>query len=69
MNQLVARFANFWSTVSLQDKPLAEPEPVFGAPRPLTGFYAGLTSEQKKLVMEYNGDETHGDPEFLRKRA
>jgi hypothetical protein len=69
MNQLVARFTNLWSAVTLQDKPLADPEPVFGKPRPLTGFYAGLTPEQRKLVLEYDGDETHGDPEFLRKRA
>jgi hypothetical protein len=69
MNQLAARFTSFWTTVTLQDKPLAAPEPVFGTPRALTGFYAGLTAEQKKLALDYNGEETHGDTEFLRKRA
>jgi hypothetical protein len=69
MNQLAARLSNFWTAVTLQDKPLAAPEPVFGTPRPLTGFYAGLTPEQKKLVLEYDGDESHGDPEFMRERA
>ena len=70
MNQLVARFSNFWTAaVTLQDKPLAAPEAVFGTPRPMTGFYAGLTPEQKKLALRYDGEENHGDAEFQRKRA
>jgi hypothetical protein len=70
MNQLAARFSNFWTAaVTLRDAPLAAPEAAFGSPRPLTGFYAGLTAEQKKLALEHDGDETHGDPQFLRRRA
>jgi hypothetical protein len=67
MNQLVARVTEFFSSVTLQAKPLAEPEPVYGKERPLTGFLATLTNEQKARVRAYSGDENHGDPEFARK--
>lgn len=29
-------------------------------PRPMVGFWNGLTAEQKKLALEYDGDETQG---------
>jgi hypothetical protein len=67
MNELVARFTGFFSTVTLQAKPLAEPEPVYGQPRALTGFYATLTPEQKARALAYTGDENHGDQTFARK--
>ena len=45
-------------------------EPVEAAPnaahRPLVGFFAGLSDEQKKLVLDYRGSEAFGDPELLR---
>jgi hypothetical protein len=47
-------------------KPLPEPEPFCATPRPMTGFFATLTQEQKKLALEYRGDETHGDNALAR---
>jgi hypothetical protein len=67
MNQLVARFTGMFSTVTLQAKPLAEPEPVYGQPRPFTGFFSTLTPEQKARALAYRGDENNGDPAFARK--
>jgi hypothetical protein len=49
--------------VTLQDKPLAEPDPVYGQGRPMTGFFAQLTPAQKALALAYRGEENHGDPE------
>ncbi|MER9391886.1 MULTISPECIES: hypothetical protein [unclassified Mesorhizobium] len=58
------------STMSLSGwfsaKPLPEPEAFCGKPRPMTGFLATLTDEQKKLAREYTGEETHGDQSFAR---
>ena len=48
------------------EKPLPEPEPFCATPRPMTGFFATLTPEQKKLALGYRGDETHGDKAFAR---
>lgn len=53
---------SLWS----RDKPLPEPEPFCATPRQMTGFYASLSPEQKKLALEYRGDETHGDKAFAR---
>ena len=50
--------------VTLQDKPLAEPEPVFGQGRPMTGFFATLSAAQKARALAYRGDENHGESEF-----
>jgi hypothetical protein len=47
-------------------KPLPEPEPVYSAARPVTGFFAGLTPEQKKRTLAYTGDDTLGDPTCAR---
>jgi hypothetical protein len=46
--------------ITLTDKPLPEPEPVFGKSRPMTGFFASLTDEQKRAALAYRGDENHG---------
>ena len=48
-------------------KTLREPEPINGAPRPMTGFFAHLSDAQKRDALAYRGDEGHGDPSFLRK--
>lgn len=56
------RTLSFWHV----DKTAPEPEPFCATPRPMTGFFATLTEEQKKLALEYRGDETHGDAEFAR---
>lgn len=61
----VARRSGKCSEVSLEPKPLAEPELVYN-PRPMVGFFAGLTIVQQSQALAYRGDEDHGDPEFLR---
>lgn len=66
MTRLLRAFQGWTSKVRLHEKPLAEPEPVNAAPRPLVGFFAGLTEEQKKRVLAFKGDESFGEPEFLR---
>lgn len=48
------------------EKPLPEPEPFCAKPRPMTGFLATLTEEQKRLAREHRGDDTHGDKAFVR---
>ena len=65
MVELAKKFFG-WTNVRLVDKPLPEPEPVNAKARPMTGFFAGLTPEQKKQALEYRGEEAHGDREFLR---
>lgn len=30
-------------------------------------FFDGLTDDQKKQALEYDGPENHGDPEYLRR--
>lgn len=54
--------------VSLSQKPLPEPEAVNAQPRNRTGFFAGLTAEQKRMALDYRGPENHGDIEFRRNR-
>ena len=44
-------------SVKLADKPLAAPEPVYGAPRPMNGLFAQLSNEQRARVLEYSGAE------------
>ena len=61
-----AAFSGFWSSVTLQAKPLAEPEPVYGAPKPMRGLFSQLSKEHQKLVLNYQGDENHGDAAFKR---
>lgn len=51
--------------------PLAEaskgvPEPAFGKPRPMTGFLATLTEEQKEAVLSFKGPDLLGDPKKIR---
>lgn len=50
----------------LTHKPLPAPERVYGKPRPMTGFLATLTDEQKKRALEYTGPENIGDKEFAK---
>ena len=60
--------AGFRSLVSLTDKPQPEPERLFEE-RPVVGFYAALSPEQKSMALAYRGDENHGDMEFKKARA
>lgn len=53
-------------SVRLEAKPLPEPEPVNAKARPMTGFFAGLTEEQKKKALAYRGEDSHGEEAFLR---
>lgn len=54
--------------VRLKDKPLPEPDPMNAKARPMRGFFAGLTAEQKKRALAYRGEENHGDSAFLLKK-
>jgi hypothetical protein len=56
-----------WVGVRFEDKPLPEPEPFNALARPMRGFFAGLTEEQKRRALAYRGDENHGDPAFKRR--
>jgi hypothetical protein len=47
---------------------LPEPDPINAKPRPMTGFIATLTPEQRKAALAYRGPEGHGDPAFLLRR-
>ena len=59
MNAL-AKIGRLLSRVRLTDKPLSEPEPINAIPRPMTGFFAGLTADQKQRALAYRGPEDHG---------
>lgn len=50
----------------LWDARVPEPESFCATPRPMTGFLATLSEDQKKLAREYRGDENHGDKAFAR---
>ena len=66
MNALAHKLFGGWANlVRLTDKPLPEPEPVNAKARPMSGFFAGLSAEQKKRALEYRGEESHGDKAFL----
>ncbi len=67
MNALAHKLSG-WARTLFEDKPLPEPEPVNAKARPMTGFFAGLTAEQKKQALAYRGDENHGDRNFVRAR-
>lgn len=66
MNAL-AKIGRLLDRVRLIDKPLPEPEPINAIPRPMTGFFAGLSAEQKKAALGYRGPEHHGEKTFLAK--
>jgi hypothetical protein len=56
--------SHLFQGVTVQSKPLPEPEPVFCERRPATGLFAALTLEQRARVLRYHGVENFGDPEF-----
>jgi len=49
--------------VRLEAKQPAAPEVVHGEPHPMTGFFAGLTEEQKGRALAYRGPDWHGGAE------
>jgi hypothetical protein len=65
MNALAHKLSG-WARTLFVDKPLPEPEPVNAKARPMTGFFATLSAEQKQRALAYRGDENHGDQELLR---
>lgn len=40
---------------------VCEPEPVYGHERPMTGFLATLTPEQREAALAYRGPDNHGE--------
>lgn len=49
-----------YTSVTVASKPLLEPELLKKA-RPMTGFFATLSAEQKKKALHYTGDEAFGN--------
>jgi hypothetical protein len=64
MSAVARRVQRSGVRVTLKDKPLPEPEAVNAKAHPMTGFFAGLSEDQKKAALAYKGDENHGDPAF-----
>lgn len=52
--------------VTLQSKPLPEPELLRTPARPMTGFFSTLSAEQKKKALSYTGEEVFGNSAFKR---
>lgn len=65
MEALRKAFSASFSFLHLERK-LPEPEPFLANPRPMTGFLATMTDDQKKAAREYRGEEKHGDSAFAR---
>ena len=59
----------FFNRVSSSPKRPSEPELLCGKPRPMTGFFASLTEDQKKRALAYRGEENHGGSEFSLRKA
>lgn len=66
MNALATWFKERFSGVTLHSKPLPEPEALRPAARPVTGFFALLSDEQRKAVLANCDDDFHGSSEFRR---
>ena len=65
MNALAKKLRGWATSVRLTDKPLPEPEPINAKARPMSGFFSGLSADQKKRALEYRGEDSHGDKSFL----
>ena len=66
MNALAHRLGTFFGMT--WDKPRQEPEPFCANPRPMSGLFGSLTSEQKAKALAYRGAEEHGDQDLLKAR-
>jgi len=64
---LKAQWSALMSSVSLQPKPLSEPE-LLCKSRPMTGVLGSLSAEQRDRVLNYDGPQDFGDEEFRRAR-
>jgi hypothetical protein len=60
MNAFLASLSPLLKRITLQPKQPAAPEPLRPQGRPMTGFMATLSAEQRKAAMEYCGPDTHG---------
>ena len=70
MTKLLARmWEHLHHRVLLADKPLSDPEPVYGEGRAMTGLFAHLTPEQKRRALAHRGEDNHGSDEFRRPAA
>jgi hypothetical protein len=67
MEALANWFKERFNSVTLHPKPTPEPEPVRAAARPVTGFFALLTDDQRKAMLAYCGDDSVGAEEFQRR--
>ena len=63
MNALARLAHDLMARVWVAEKPLPEPE-MACTPRPVVGFFAGLTIEQKAKALAYRGPEDFGDEQF-----
>jgi hypothetical protein len=45
-----------------------DPEPLYATARPMTGFFSGLSPDQKATALAYRGPENHGQAEPPKKR-
>ena len=63
MNALAQRFYG-WAAVQFSSLPLPEPEAINANARPMKGFFASLSADQKKQALEYRGEENHGSAEY-----
>lgn len=64
MNSLQNMAHGLMKRVGFLDKTMTEPEILHGTERPMTGFIATLTPEQKERAFGYRGPENHGDEAF-----
>jgi len=64
MKAVARKTGALYQRVTSPGKPLAEPEPVYGVPRPMVGLFASLTAQQRAAALAYRGPESHGDPKF-----
>lgn len=59
MNALFSRFSASFRRPALT-KPVPALEPVRPASRPMTGFLATLSADQREKALGYQGSDTHG---------
>ncbi len=61
MHALMRLFEELTARVR-SSRPVQGSGPLAG--RPMTGFFAGLTPEQRRKALAYRGPENHGSDEF-----
>ena len=66
MRRILASLAQSTYRVLFDHRPLPEPEPVNSKPRPMVGFFAMLSDEEKRAALAYRGPENHGTEELRR---